>query len=95
VYTLGIGSGVSQNLVNSCAKAGNGSASFVSDSSNISSKVIELLSKSMSKRFYDFRLIYDKDKVEFVVPDLSKVRYLRNNESLQLFVFLKKGFENT
>lgn len=61
---------------------GNGCSEMVNDESLINQKVIHLLKSSMAKKFYDFQLIYDKNHIEKIVPDLNQVSFIRENESL-------------
>jgi len=89
VFTLGIGSGASNELISKAAAFGNGKAEFVSDTSLIDQKVISLLDSSLDKRFYNFILDYNSNDVEFIYPDLSELRYIRGSKPIELFVFFK------
>lgn len=41
-----------------------------------------LLDFSLSKKFTDFKLVYDHQKVKAVVPDINNFNYIRENETL-------------
>ena len=45
MHTYGIGSGVSIDLVKGCAKAGNGTCTFIENSNDIENKVLSSLQK--------------------------------------------------
>jgi len=53
VHTFGIGSGCSKFLVRECARAGNGSFSFVEENDNLNKKVIEALRKAIAPALKD------------------------------------------
>ena len=95
LFSLGIGSGASQQLIVQSAKAGRGIHQFVSDGVDINNKVIGLLKVSMQKLLYDFQLNVDQSKVNAIVPDIREQQFIRENESIQVYVFLKEGFEST
>ena len=64
MYTIGIGSGCSKELITESAKAGKGKFEFISDNEDMTEKIISLLRSSLSPCLDNFELNYDKDLVE-------------------------------
>ena len=79
LFSLGIGSGVSAELVTGVADAGNGVAEFVSNSSEINSKVVSLLKASLEKKLFNFWIEYNKEHVDKIVPEPTSINFLREN----------------
>lgn len=50
---------------------------------------------SFDKKFIDFKLNFDQNKVKFMVPDLNSMNFIRENQSIQTFIVLEKGFQET
>ena len=80
VYALGIGSGVSAELITGAAGFGKGKYEFVSQMNLIDEKVILLLKASLAKKYYNFWFEFNKDHVDKIVPDPSSLTFLRENE---------------
>lgn len=59
VHTIGIGNGVSINLIKGCAKKGKGKYVIISDNEDPSEKIIDLLSNILSPVISNIELIYD------------------------------------
>jgi hypothetical protein len=66
VFTFGIGSGASSELVNGLARAGNGSAEFIQSDERMQPKVISSLKKALQPAVTDIQIQFD-------VPDSIKV----------------------
>ena len=69
VHTIGIGDGCSSDLIIGCAEYGKGSKVFISDNEDPSSKIIELLDKSLSPVLTNMRLTYDSTLIESISPN--------------------------
>lgn len=94
LYTLGIGSGVSKRLIEEGAARGNGKCEFVSDISETQNKAKILVSSSQRKFINNFWFDYNKDHIANLVPDPNSLKYLRDNEPLEIFILLKPGVNN-
>lgn len=82
IYTLGIGSGASSELITQAAALGNGTSEMVNNNNLINEKVMQLLKSSLAKKYYNFVLTYNKNEVEKIVPDPNQISFLRENECL-------------
>lgn len=60
------------------------------DNKEISEKVISLLKACLARKYVDFELDFDKEVVEYCVPDIKSVKFLRENEVFQTFLFFNK-----
>lgn len=56
-------------MIKGCAEKGKGYAIFIKDNENPSSKIIQLLTDSLTPVISKVSLVYDKDLVESVVPN--------------------------
>ena len=94
LYTIGIGSGASRDLIVRGAATGYGKAEFIADNDNMQAKIIDLLKDSITPFIENFTLSFDTNIVEFVAPKLENLPLIRKNEALNFFVFLNKEFAN-
>ena len=94
MYTIGIGSGCSKELITEGAKAGKGKFEFISDNEDMTEKIISLLKSSVSPCLDNFELNYEKDLVEMIVPMPDSNLIIRKNESISFFIFFNKNLEN-
>ena len=85
VFTFGIGSGVSTELVNKVARAGRGKAVFISSKDRMQSRVMEVMNTAMSPSFTNISITGTKSMV--VYPECIPVLF--ENEP-----FVAVGFFN-
>ena len=93
VHGIGIGQGASKALIKGCAEKGRGRSVFIADNENVAGKVIELLQTALSPAITEFELAYDDAAVEGIIPNPKEMPCIMKNEAVNLFVFLKPGFE--
>jgi von Willebrand factor type A domain len=72
VYSIGIGSGASEFLVEEISKAGKGQFVMISDEEDPKDKLGSLLSDSLSPRLTDFVVTFDKEYIKGLTPILNK-----------------------
>ena len=94
VYTIGIGNGCSRELIVEGAECGKGKSEFIMDNEDMNSKIISLLSDSLTPFITDFSFEYDTNVVEMISPNPNNFTFLRKNESFQLFFFFNKSIKN-
>ena len=92
VFTVGIGSGCSAELITKTAYYGRGKHEFVVDSQEISEKVVSLLDSSLSPCLSDFSFHADNFDaiVKNVSPNPATVPFLLNGQTATYFLFLRK-----
>lgn len=89
VFTLGIGSGCSRDLVKDCAKAGGGSSEFVKDPSDITGKVVSLLEAAFTPICDDFRLEFsNQEVVKLIAPAPESMTYILRNQKVTFYILL-------
>lgn len=95
VFTIGIGSGCSAELITKGAEFGKGKHEFVAENNDIMGKVINLLDSAMSPCVDDFSLTADNFDtiVESISPNPVNVPFLLRDQAVTFFLFLRKGFE--
>ncbi|KRX05201.1 hypothetical protein PPERSA_06835 [Pseudocohnilembus persalinus] len=93
LFTLGIGSGTSQVLIVELATKGNGLYEFVNNNDQIKKSMNKLLETTYKKKFTNFELKYDCNKVKALVPDINQLSFIREDETLQCFFLLEDGFD--
>jgi hypothetical protein len=84
VYSFGIGSGVSTNLIVNSAKAGNGTSYFISDGDNIKSKVISALAACVAPCLQDWSVWSSRGMLE-TFPDHNNKKRLYAEEAFYLY----------
>jgi len=94
IYTIGIGTGCSDEFIEHVARLGNGQFELISDNEEMNVKIISLLKASLTPMLRDVALSYDQNIVEFLVPDPETLQFVKINEPLNFFVFLNKKFQN-
>lgn len=95
MHGIGIGDGASKALLKGCANKGKGKTIFLADNENVAGKVIELLQATMSPAITLFNFDFDKGVVESIVPNPKEMPYILKNEPVNIYVFLKPGFEGS
>ena len=92
VFSVGIGSGCSAELITKTAYYGRGKHEFVVDNKEIYEKVISLLDSSFSPCFSDFSFHADNFDavVKSVSPNPTTVPFLLNGQTATYFLFLRK-----
>lgn len=97
VFTIGVGSGCSPELVTKAAHYGRGKHEFVPDEKDIYEKVINLLDASLRPCFSDLSLHSDNFDavVKSVSPNPQVIPSLVEGEPLTLFLLIREAaFEN-
>ncbi|CAD8114405.1 unnamed protein product [Paramecium sonneborni] len=90
VYTLGIGDGCSEYLVQKLAEVGNGKCQLVGDNEDINSKVIDLLEDSLTLYLKGFSLTHNIEKVSQIIPDPQSISLLKKNQELTIQILFSK-----
>jgi hypothetical protein len=93
IFTIGVGSGCSPDLITSAASFGRGKYEFVQDNEDLTGKVISLLDAAMTPCCDDFTLSGDQfDKlVEAITPNPNKIPYLLRDQAVTFFVHIRSG----
>ena len=86
VFTFGIGSGVSTDLVTNVARAGKGKAVFISGKERMQSRVMEVMNIAMSPSYTDIRVTGSKEMT--VYP--KSIPVLFENEPFVVVAFLSE-----
>ena len=86
VFTFGIGSGVSTDLVTNVARAGKGKAVFISGKERMQSRVMEVMNVAMSPSYTDIRVTGSKEMT--VYP--KSIPVLFENEPFVVVAFLSE-----
>ena len=86
VFTFGIGSGVSTDLVTNVARAGKGKAMFISGKERMQSRVMEVMNIAMSPSYTDIRVTGSKEMT--VYP--KSIPVLFENEPFVVVAFLSE-----
>jgi len=97
VFTIGVGSGCSPELITKAAHYGRGKHEFVADEKDIYEKVINLLNASLSPCFSDLTLHAENFDalVKGVSPNPQRILSFMEGEPLTLFFFIREAaFEN-
>lgn len=90
-FSIGIGNGISPQLIQGVAQAGKGDYDFVKDEEDISEKTAYLIRSAISPVLSDIKI--DFFPKEFpVLPRPGKIGFIRKNERLDLTLFLDKRF---
>ena len=89
VFTLGIGSGFSEELVEGLASAGKGSSDSVVESLYISQAVIGLIEKSMKPTLQVLNLCIHGAESEFISPAPKETIYTEAGSSLTVSALIK------
>ncbi|CAD8209925.1 unnamed protein product [Paramecium pentaurelia] len=84
IYTLGIGKGSCDYLVQRIAEVGNGKCQLVRHKDDMNLKVIDLLEDSLNSYLMGFSLIHNIDQVSQIIPDPKSITYLKKNQELTL-----------
>ena len=90
IYSIGIGNGCSEELIQGCAEKGKGTYTFITDDEKPEQKIINLLEKALSPVICDLQLQYDEQKVESIVPNPKKLPFILKDD-LANFYFTFKG----
>ena len=92
VFSIGIGSGCSAELITKAAHYGKGKHEFVVDNKEIYEKVISLLHSSLSPCLSDISFHADNFDafVKSVSPNPATVPHLLNGQTATYFLFLRK-----
>jgi uncharacterized protein YegL len=80
MHTIGIGDGCSQDIILQCAELSKGYSVFISDEEEPSSKIIDLLERSMSPVITNLKISYNESMVVSVVPNPKKCPFILRNE---------------
>jgi len=97
VFTIGVGSGCSPELVTKAAHYGRGKHEFVADEKDIYERVINLLNASLSPCFSDLTLHSENFDalIKGVSPNPMTILSFMEGEPLTLFLFIREAaFEN-
>lgn len=87
VHCIGIGNGVSLDLIDGCAKAGKGKHITISDNENPSNKIIELLETTLTPLISHVDLTIKQDKdIQSVVPNPKSIPYILKNDLINFYV---------
>jgi predicted transcriptional regulator len=89
VHTIGVGNGISVELIKGCAEKGKGYYVFVGGGKDSSEEIIQLLSDSMSPVISQMRLSYDKNLVESIIPNPESLPYVLKNDVVNFYVTFK------
>ncbi|KRW99058.1 hypothetical protein PPERSA_11659 [Pseudocohnilembus persalinus] len=102
IYTLGIGNGVSKNLIKLAAQQGYGKFDFVfdlADEKGLKQKLLYLFKDSITPFLSDFKIeFFDKNNeqikqqqgIDMLIPSLDSVQSIRKNEPFQLYFLFKQ-----
>ena len=88
VYSIGIGSGASEFLVEEISKAGKGQFVMISDEEDPKDKLGSLLSDSLSPRLTDFVVTFDKEYIKGLTPILNKDSSVSINQVHKMYALL-------
>jgi len=95
VFSIGIGSGCSTELIKESARVGYGTYEFVGDDEDVNEKVIHLLKNSISPYITDFSLEFeDKSMVSYTVPNVESIGYVLPNQLIDFFVIFNEKAHN-
>ena len=94
VHSLGIGDGCSSSFIQDVARFGRGNSELISEESDMSEKVVGLLKSTMKPFLTNFDISFDKNIVDFIIPDPETISMIKINEPLNFFVFLNKNFRD-
>ena len=90
IFSLGIGSSCSAELVRGCASAGRGKSGFVSDPNSLPDKLISLMEAAFTPVCDDFSLEFtEKDAISMIAPAPQSLPYMFRDEKATFYVFLK------
>ena len=93
IYSVGIGNGVSKNLIIEAAVEGHGKFEFVSELSMLSQKMQYLLDDAISPFLENFSLTYDSSVI-VMRTDLSRTK-IRKNEPFNFFCLMNDNLDTT
>ena len=97
VFTVGVGSGCSPELITKAAINGRGKHEFVENNHQVYEKVMDLLNASLSPCYSDITLEADNFDgfVKSVSPNPVSLPFLLNNQPVTFFLFIREAaFEN-
>ncbi len=89
-YSIGIGSGARSDLVINTARAGLGQYTFISNANDIIGGIVTLLKSAIMPGFVEFDLKYNKQDVEYIIPDPKKIKRLDMNKPFNLFILFNR-----
>ena len=95
VFTIGIGNGVSEQLIKGMARAGNGSFEIIQNTKVLDDKVISLIKSSCTPAMTNFRVKFDSNAIEAITPLLTSQSQVLSDKPLQIFAALKNGWAQT
>eukprot|EP01017_Pseudomicrothorax_dubius_P030091 TRINITY_DN3717_c0_g1_i15.p1 TRINITY_DN3717_c0_g1~~TRINITY_DN3717_c0_g1_i15.p1 ORF type:complete len:558 (-),score=82.86 TRINITY_DN3717_c0_g1_i15:789-2462(-) len=94
VFSLGIGSGCSEEHIRDLAFHGRGKCQFVNNESKIPKKLMQLLSDSLLPAFLVTKVEYDKSLIEYISPNPQSKTYIVQNDQLNFYILFKEGALN-
>lgn len=90
VHAIGVGNGVSLDLVNGCAEAGKGKSVVISDNENPSEKIIELLETTLTPLISKVNLKYgNQNQIQSIVPNPTSIPYILKDEIANFYITYK------
>lgn len=94
VLTIGIGSGTSNYLIKSVAKAGGGKYEFVRDEDNLGEKVKFMITSAISPYLTDVKISFGEydEFVTDIQPKTNEVPFILKDEPFKLYFILKKDY---
>lgn len=95
VHAIGIGNGVSEDLILSVAKAGNGVYDFVKNSNaeNLKKKALSMVHSAISPTLDEFKIRFsDQTAVKEMIPKIESIPFLIKNEPFRFYILLNKNF---
>ena len=95
VFTIGIGNGVSEQLIKGMARAGNGSFEIIQNTKVLDDKVISLIKSSCTPAMTNFRVQFDSNAIQAITPLLTSQSQVLSDKPLQIFAALKNGWTQT
>lgn len=87
VYTVGIGNGVSRNLIRSIAEEGKGKHEFISEAWQMKLKLVKMLQDSITPFLDQFAFTFNESLVKIVAPLPWSIKAVRKNEPFTVFIF--------
>ena len=92
VHAIGIGNGVSLNLIQGCAEAGKGKSILIQNEENPNKKIIGLLQSTLTPLITNINLFFNDDYVESIVPNPKSLPYILKDEIVNFYITYKKPF---